>query len=342
VKLELITTQEQFNALGEQWNSLLTHNATNEIFLTWEWQHTWWSVYQPGDLWVIAGYKGDQLVAIAPYFLERDTRIVRTIGCVEVTDYLDVIVMAEHRESFFSALVDLFIEHAADYSVIDLCNIPDGTPTLELLPRYLNERGFAVVVKDEDVCPFIPLPASFDAYIESLDKKNRHELRRKLRRAEVDDEDEKVDWYIVGPEHDLTAETEKFLTLMAASREDKAEFLTKSRHKEFFKTIIPVLAQKGWLQLSFLTVNGEAAATYFNFDYANRILVYNSGLLPESYAHLSPGVVLLAYNIKHAIELGRTEFDFLQGNEDYKYRMGGRDRAVKMIEANRQPVTQNA
>src|SRR5262249_6855099 len=153
-----------------------------------------------------------------------------------------------------------------------------------------------VEIKDEDVCPHITLPGDFEAYLGMLDKKQRHELRRKVRRAE-ENEDEKVAWYIVGPEHDLKAEMDRFLNLMAASHQNKAQFLQESRHKLFFQTIMPILFERGWLQLSFLTVNGQAAATYFNFDYNNKILVYNSGLLPATHAHLSPGIVLLVYNI---------------------------------------------
>jgi CelD/BcsL family acetyltransferase involved in cellulose biosynthesis len=79
--------------------------------------------------------------------------------------------------------------------------------------------------------------------------------------------------------------------------------------------------------MSFLTVNGERVATYLNFDYKGHILVYNSGLIPE-YGDLSPGIVLLAYSIQHAIETGHAVFDFLQGDEVYKYRLGGKDTKV--------------
>jgi CelD/BcsL family acetyltransferase involved in cellulose biosynthesis len=70
-----------------------------------------------------------------------------------------------------------------------------------------------------------------------------------------------------------------------------------------------------------------------NFDYNGQILVYNSGLQQTEFGHLSPGIVLLSYNIQHAIESGRTLFDFLQGNESYKYRMGGQDSHVYNLEA---------
>jgi CelD/BcsL family acetyltransferase involved in cellulose biosynthesis len=159
-----------------------------------------------------------------------------------------------------------------------------------------------------------------------LDKKNRHELRRKLRRSQGQNVD--VDWYIVGKDHDIVAETAAFLNMMAASDASKTEFLSDPQNEAFFRAITPELLDAGWLQLNFLTVNGERAAAYLNFDYHNEILVYNSGIYSEQYGHLSPGIVLLAYNIQHAIETGHTAFDFLQGDEEYKYRLGGQDKVV--------------
>jgi CelD/BcsL family acetyltransferase involved in cellulose biosynthesis len=164
-----------------------------------------------------------------------------------------------------------------------------------------------------------------------LDKKQRHEVRRKLRRAEG--ASEKVDWYIVDENRNLVEEMDRFLRLMAASHMQKAAFLGDAQNVKFFRSIVPVAFRNGWLQLSFLTIGGEAAAAYLNFDYGGKILVYNSGLLPDQYGHLSPGIVLLAYNIRHAIEAGRGLFDFLRGNEIYKYRMGGRDTQVYMLRA---------
>jgi CelD/BcsL family acetyltransferase involved in cellulose biosynthesis len=333
VKLEFVTTPERFEALGQQWNDLLLFNATNEIFLTWQWQSTWWNAYRPGDLWVLAGRDdAGELVGIAPWFIEQPSRVVRTIGCVEVTDYLDVLAKPDYREEFLAMVADFAAEHKDAYSRIVLCNMPGGTPTLDVLPGLFTERGFDVRVSQQEVCPVIALPDDFDAYLAGLDKKNRHELRRKVRRAENNDED-KVAWYIVGREHDLAAEIDKFTKLMAASHPSKATFLQDPQNMAFFQAIAPRMARCNWLQLTFLTVNDVPAAAYMNFDYGNRILVYNSGLMPDSFAHLSPGIVLLAYNIRHAIDMGRKAFDFLRGNEDYKYRMGGKDHPVMALEA---------
>ena len=91
--------------------------------------------------------------------------------------------------------------------------------------------------------------------------------------------------------------------------------------------------ERGWLQLNFLTVDEAPAASYINFLYGDRVMVYNSGHAHEDYGGLSPGIVLLAWNIRHAIEQGYKHFDFLRGDEAYKYRMGGRDTAVMNIRA---------
>jgi CelD/BcsL family acetyltransferase involved in cellulose biosynthesis len=119
---------------------------------------------------------------------------------------------------------------------------------------------------------------------------------------------------------------------MAASHPSKAEFLRNQDNLRFFKNILPVMHDKGWLRLTFLKCDDTPAAAYCDFDYGRQILVYNSGLLPDAYAHLSPGIVLLAYNIRNAIESGHTIYDFLRGNETYKYRMGAQDtRVYKLV-----------
>lgn len=340
MKLELISSPQALTPLRDEWNMLLHRSASNLIFLTWEWQTIWWDAYQPGDLLVLVGRdESGALAGIAPWFVEADTHTIRCIGCVDVTDYLDVITDDDHRETFLSAVVAFLAEHPDACNTIDLCNIPTGSPTLDVLPRLLTAQGYAVQVKQQEVCPQIQLPADFETYLNGLDKKNRHEARRKLRRVEDAGGDE-VRWYIVGGQHDLNEEVERFLSLMAASHPEKARFLEDPRHVRFFKTVTAHIAACGWLQLSFLTVGGNPVAAYINFDYNNHIQVYNSGLLPDTYAHLSPGIVLLLYNIQHAISQGRTVFDFLRGDEDYKYRMGGKDHPVMNIEAAREAIRQ--
>ncbi len=331
MKLDIYHEDSAFELLRDEWNALLNRSVVNEIFLTWEWQATWWRAYAPGDLWLIVGRdENGALAGIAPWFREMPSRVIRPIGCVDVTDYLDIIAPPEQHEAFLSALAEWLAEQRGEYERVNLCNMQDRSPTKAVLPPLLEAHGFKVELQQQETCPRIALPATFEDYLNSLDKKQRHELRRKMRRAEEAENagGEKVDWYIVGPEHDLNEQTELFITLMKASHPDKAKFMDEPQNAAFFRAMVPQVAACGWLQLAFLTVDGNAAAAYLNFDYDNRIGVYNSGLLLGSYGHLSSGIVLLCYLIKHNIEQRRTMFDFLRGNEDYKYRMGAQDSPV--------------
>ena len=333
MELSVYREAAAFELLEPAWNQLLRRAPINHIFYTWEWQRTWWNAYQPGELFILTCRDEGKLLAIAPLFITetQGERRVQIIGCVDVTDYLDFIVDEAHLQPVFEAFADFLAGHRQEFDRLDFCNIPHDSPTRSLLPGLLEARGFATAVEQQEVCPVIELPANWRGYLSLLDKKQRHEVRRKIRRAQGSEKT--IDWYIVNGGHDLDEEVAQFIRLMAASDKQKAEFLGDERNRRFFGAIVPLLQERGWLQLNFLTVADERAAAYINFIYGSRVMVYNSGLDHRDYGELSPGIVLLAYNIRHAIEQGYRYYDFLRGSESYKYRMGGRDTSVMNLRA---------
>ncbi len=320
-----------FEALAGEWNDLLHRSAADTIFLTVEFQRTWWRCLGEGELAILAVRDAGELVGIAPLFAVTNPhgqRVLATVGCTEVADYLDWIAARGREEAVYAALVDYLAGAAAPaWDVLDLCNIHQDSPTLTLLPALAQTRGWTVSVSKEDVCPILYLPKTWEEYLQMLDGKQRHELRRKLRRAEAEPE---LRWYIVGAEHDLEAEVEGFLTLMAASTPAKAAFLTPQM-RDFFRSWARVAYDAGWLQLAFLEIAGRKAAAYFNFVYNNCVMVYNSGLDWAVFPQFSAGIVLIAHCIRHAIEQGYEVFDFMQGDERYKYDLGGQDVQVQRL-----------
>ena len=318
-----------FSALEPEWNRLLEKSHTNTLFLTWHWQSTWWKHLGGGDLLLVGlRLEGDgRLVAIAPLFSPTGLpfRALSLVGCREVSDYLDVLVERGQEEPSYRALLDFL---AADvvpaWDVIDLCNVPEASPTLARLPELARARGYQVRVELEDVCPVLELPLTWDEYLDTLDKKQRHEIRRKLRRAQQEADTRYV---VVGAGHDLEAEVRAFIALHQKSSPDKNRFMDP-RMQAFFVDAARVLYRCGWLQLAFVEMDGQKAAGLFNFDYGDAILVYNSGYDPEQFSSLSPGIIVTAHTIEQAIALGRQKLDFLQGPEIYKYRFGASDTRV--------------
>jgi len=333
LNITLYETDQFFSDLRAEWPDLLGSSTANLIFMSHEWQETWWDTYHPGKLWaLVLRDESGRCIGLAPWFIGNDNgrRIVCPVGCVDVTDYLDVIVRRGAERAVFEALAAWLDEHSESFDAVSLRNIPQGSPTLSLLSALAELRGFDVQTAVDDVCPIILLPATFEEYLAGLSKKNRHELRRKLRRATG-----QAEWYIVNETHDLKAETETFLSLMAASTPDKAAFLADPQNIAFFRRIIPVMAERGCLQLALMTVQSEPAAAYLNFDYGGRVMVYNSGLNPNMGGQFSPGIVLLARLIEHAIEQGYALFDLLRGDEPYKYDLGGQNTEIYRLDIRR-------
>jgi len=215
------------------------------------------------------------------------------------------------------------IEPRAEVRGIELYNLPEASPTLASMEAIAPARGWSVSRERLSPCPVVSLHGGWQAYLARLDKKQRHELRRKLRRADV--LPEKVELRIVSPSDSIQAQMESFLTLMAYGA-DKARFLQPAMQQQFLALTREAFA-RGCLQLAFLDVGGVPAAAYWNFDYRDRLWVYNSGLNP-AYASLSPGWVLLGRLIQWATEHGRREIDFLRGDESYKFRLGGVERSI--------------
>lgn len=321
-----------------EWNDLLSESISDVPFLRYEYLSAWWSTRGGGEwpqteteLILVSAREGERLVGIAPLFLgeHEDQRALMLIGSIEISDYLDLIVRAEDLSRFLSGLLGLLAsDPARAWSAIDWYNLPDPSPTSAALEAESALRGWDFIQEPFRPSLYVPLPGDFDAYLMNIDKKQRHEIRRKMRRAEGSEQN--VRWYIVEDESALDAEIDDFLSLMANDPK-KEEFLTGVMRAQM-RTSVHAAFKAGWLQLAFLEADGKKAAGYLNFDYGNRIWVYNSGL-DFSYRELSPGWVLLGYLLQWANEHGRSEFDFMRGDEDYKVKFGGLKRDVMRVRA---------
>lgn len=337
--MEIVRDTEALQSLATPWNTLLERSATHVPFLRHEYLSTWWRTlgggeWQDGELWVLLDRDADgALRGIAPLFrtMVNHEPVLLFLGSVEISDYLDFIVPAEHKRAFLENLLDWLGSPAAPaWAALDLYNLPDWSTTPDLLAELAAARGWSLTREVLQPAPYIALPRDWETYLAGLNKKQRHEIRRKLRRAA--EHDPPVDWYIVTDEARLDEEIEALFTLMAYDPE-KAAFLTQVMRSQM-RAAVHAAFRAGWLQIAFLTVGEEKAAAYLNFDYANKIWVYNSGLNPN-FAALSPGWVLLSRVIQWAIAHGRTELDLMRGDEDYKYRFGGVNRYVLRLRLTR-------
>ena len=120
-----------------------------------------------------------------------------------------------------------------------------------------------------------------------------------------------------------------FFVLMSKSGHHKAEFLTPVM-KVFFEKLCVELSKENWTRLYFMEIDNKKVSACIAFDYNNIRYLYNSGFDPD-YQHLSCGLLLNATSLKDSIEHNFECFDFLRGDESYKYHLGAQDTTIYTI-----------
>jgi CelD/BcsL family acetyltransferase involved in cellulose biosynthesis len=314
------TPLNSFQEIKTEWEDLLADCPVNTLFLTPQWQEAWWDSFSNGS--EMAGFylrEPEGVMAIASLLRQGDT--VSLLGNSETFDYNDFMIRPGYETTFFDTLLSCMEEEGC--KTLELVSLLESSPTLEYLPNMARQRGFSVEITEEDVIPGVVLPGTWDDYLASLSRKDRHELRRKLRRLESAED---WRWYSVSDPQEVSDRLADFLTLMRQSDPEKAAFLTPERER-FFYRMAQRTADMGLIKLFFLEMEQKIVATALCFDYSSSRLLYNSGFNPE-YGYYSVGLLLNALCLREAIEQGMEYFDFLRGPEPYKYHLGGQNRTL--------------
>ena len=306
-----------FVNLDTRWQKLLRNCANNHIFLTPQWQRASWQVFGAGyEEQLLTVHNGSELVGIMPMMLRNGK--LSFIGSSDVCDYMDFIVQQGQESFVFSQFMDYL--RALECNSIELESLLPQSLTLKYLAPLAQDNGYRVEINQMDVSPQLILPSSWEEYLTLLKTKDRHELRRKLRRLE---RTKALTSYTIAEKEHLLQALETFFGLFKLSDTEKANFMTDQK-RDFFKTMVLSLAEKDYVRLSFMAIGDRPVSSTLCFDYNGEIYLYNSAYDP-TYASLSVSLLLKLFNIRDAISNGVKRFDFLRGNEAYKYDLGGQD-----------------
>jgi CelD/BcsL family acetyltransferase involved in cellulose biosynthesis len=223
-------------------------------------------------------------------------------------------------------------DHPAPWDVVDLRRLRCGDPSADALAAAFGRReiseGWTLNLEREDVCPVVHLPeGGFEDYLSTLEKKARHEVRRKFRRAEGAGD------LVFSPSTDPLADLDAFIDLHQRKWGAAGLFPPTpggDASRVFIRRLFEAAGPDGPVRLSFLTVGGRRIATGIHVETPDTVMFYNAGVDPDA-RELSPGVLLAASYIRYAIEAGKRRFDFLRGHEPYKYEWGAIDEPVQRL-----------
>jgi CelD/BcsL family acetyltransferase involved in cellulose biosynthesis len=249
-------------------------------------------------------------------------------------DYATVLAAAADLPAVCDAVASYLAEaDPARWDAVDLRRLRLGDPAADALLASFEwiapRAGWIVTREQEEVCPVLTLPAGldFEGYLGTLDKKERHEIRRKLRRAES------AGAVALTPSPDPAADLEAFIDLHQKRWGEDGLFPATeggAASRRFFAALFETCAPAGFVELDFLTVQDRRIGAGVIHDDGTTVYYYNAGVEPDA-RELSPGVVMVASFIQRAIEKGRTRLDFMRGNEPYKYSWGAVDEPIERL-----------
>jgi len=277
------------------------------------WMRAWQEVFAPqASLRIRSLWKAGRMVGLAALRVEDGTASL--IGDADVCDHLDLVCSAGQQSEFCDALLDHL--KAAGIRRLDLNPLRPDSVVIQTLVPEARKRGYAVSLTTEDVLFEMALPTTWEDYFRTLSGKQRHEVRRKLRRLETH---AAAAFHLVQTPTAVCAALSDFLALFRQNRPDKAAFMD-ARMEAYFRLLAEYVPET---RIGFLSVDGRPAAAVWCCDFNGTRYLYNSGY-DANFSDWSVGILCKLLSIRDAIARGLTKYDFLKGEEAYKHRLGGR------------------
>ena len=105
LKTNLIHGSKAFDVLKGEWDELVGRSMTNTPFQSLAYQRSWWDNLGEGDLFTITIRDSTEyLIAIGCFYFKDGT--VYFNGCIEETDYLDLLVQSSLAEAAWEVILD--------------------------------------------------------------------------------------------------------------------------------------------------------------------------------------------------------------------------------------------
>ncbi len=315
--VELVENTAALDRLAPAWADLWRRARSAPVFLSPAWLVPWWRAFHPGELRIVAVRSGGQLVGLAPLYREDGPLGQRLLPIgISVSDHLDLLVDPDRPEAGAALLT--VCGDDPDWTSLELEELHPRAAALDIAAP----DGMDDVVVPQNACPTLSLSGRCDPH--GLPIEIPPDRRRKVRRA----------WRAAGRlgglEIEAMDDTEQFVSELARLNSlrwrarGEGGLQADKTLEGFHRDCLPGLLARGLARLRALSIGGKTVAVYYGLRHGATASAYLGGFDPD-YAEASPGSILIADAVAEAAQDGATEFDFLRGQEPYKYLWGARD-----------------
>jgi CelD/BcsL family acetyltransferase involved in cellulose biosynthesis len=308
-----------FSKLKGEWGNLLENSDSNNIYLTWEWLHTWWAIFGKNcELALIeVREKGGNLIGIAPFKFSRrrvfaGKRKMEFIGNGSdiTSEYLDIIVRRGYESAVREGLAKVLdaLDEIATISLKPLVHNND-------LQNWAGEGWAFQKTSPYSTCPVFDLPPTWERFLATKSKnfrKKAKEYHRVCRR------DLQLRLIRVEAAEELPARMNDLERLHKLRWQGRPASFSSNAYRQFHLDISRQFLARGWLRLFFLYDGDRPIGALYCYAYNNVYYYCQAGRDP-AYNKYHLGYVMINLAIQEAIKEGARSFDMLTGEEAYKY-----------------------
>lgn len=313
-----IATEDEFHALRDDWNDLLSRSASDNFFLRWEWIHTWWEIFrQERVLLVLTVRKAGRLVGIAPFYVEPASllgeRRLRFCSDELNPDYMDVIVEKGLERPVVRDVISFIIGRAAVWDVIALDNLLANS----ILLANLNREDLPYQQGDSLACPYLAIKGTVEEHLKARPPLREFKIEKKLRKLF---QKETVRYVLVGDLESFKKGLDD-LFFLHKLRKDHVGLRTNFASldvQRFHHKLGALCLKSGQVELRLLYDGGIPVDAHYSFRYGNKLFQYQQGL-NMAYKNFSVGAIALYLELREAFANGLSEYDMLKGDERYKF-----------------------
>ncbi|MGX8008951.1 GNAT family N-acetyltransferase [Mesorhizobium sp. ORM8.1] len=314
-RTEIIRDRDAFERIESSWWRLWSQSASATPFQSPAWLLPWWRAFAPGDLAAIAMWSGDDLIGLAPLYIERHALGARLLPIgISLSDYLDILCAPGGEQHVGPAIAKAAL--SLDWSQWILPDLPVEAIALPLAMAGTHEERHA----GHAVCPVLTLDGD-ETLSGSVPARRRRQLRRAHRAAQ-----QRGRVVIAPAQSDPELFLDELVRLHGARWAGQGDgVLADPTVVGFHRDALPRLTANGLARCWTMKIGDAVVGAYYGFHHRGRAYAYLGGFDP-AYTEESPGAILIGNAIIGATREGAREFDFLRGRESYKYAWGALDR----------------
>ncbi|MDR4507362.1 MAG: GNAT family N-acetyltransferase [Candidatus Brocadiaceae bacterium] len=310
--------------LREEWQTLFSMTDASP-FLSWEWISTWQRWFNSAQIpYILCAQSDNTLVGLLALGEEQrrlpllSMRVRRLSFLGEdpgSADYLDVLSLPEYQSEAASVIFD-HLMYNVTFDVLDLDSISAESPNLPLLiQKFGARRKFRHRLTPRFVCPQVKFESGWTDILKKSKRASNFKRRlQQLRKLEG------FEYRTITHPEEVGDAFERFLKLHEARWTGKggSDATGNAILKNFHRDVVKRWAHAGLLWFEELWAEGACRASIYGLNNKQRYYYYNSGY-DQTWKSKSPGLVLLGLSLENAARRGIKIYDFLRGDETYKF-----------------------